>query len=58
MTFISAQALYEAHADAVEEFLGEPQKEWHELTFAEKGEWQASADGLNEVTNREDKEDA
>ena len=24
MTFISAQALYEAHADVVEEFLGEP----------------------------------
>ena len=53
MTFISAQALYEAHADVVEEFLGEPVRMWHELTFAEQSEWQRHADEVN----AKDKED-
>ena len=53
MTFISGQNLYETHREVVEEFLGEPQKEWHELTFAEQSEWQASADQVNE-TAKED----
>lgn len=53
MAYVSAQALYETHTDVVEEFLGEPQKAWHELTFAEQSEWQRNADELND----KDKED-
>lgn len=48
MTFISGQNLYETHSDVVEDFLGEPQKAWHELTFDEQSEWQRNADELND----------
>ncbi len=53
MAYVSAQALYETHREVVEEFLGEPQKEWHELTFAEQNEWQRGADEVN-TTDKED----
>jgi hypothetical protein len=58
MGFVTGERLYETHIEVVEEFLGEPQKMWHELTFAEQDDWNRSADGLNDITNREDKEDA
>lgn len=53
MAYISGQQLYETHVEVAEEFLGEPQKQWHELTFAEQQEWQRSADTVND-TDKED----
>ena len=53
MTFISGQKPVRDAPRGRRGVPGEPQKEWHELTFAEQSEWQASADQVNE-TDKED----